>query len=248
MTDWPAPGPAVQSVLAVALHPDDLESWCGGTLARFVADGARVAYLVVTSGDKGSADPRADPRAVAARREAEQIEAARLLGVRDVTFLRYGDGEVEDSMALRAAIAREIRRWRPQVLMTFDPWAPYTFHHDHREGSLAALAAAFPMAASRGPLPGDGADERAAPHATEEAWLFNSPRANRVLDVTPFAPRKIAARLAHASQVGDASALTAAFTARMRATGEQINAAAGEAFHVVSFPRATNLDRQYPDL
>lgn len=245
MTARPALEPAVQSVLAVALHPDDLESWCGGTLARFVAEGTRVAYLVVTSGDKGSADPRADPIRVGARREAEQIEAARLLGVRDVTFLRCGDGEVEDTMALRLAIAREIRRRRPQVLMTFDPWAPYTFHHDHREGSLAALAAAFPLAGSSGPLSGDRAGERAAPHATHEAWLFNSPRVNRIVDVTAYAPLKIAARLAHASQVGDAGALTAVYTARMKAIGEQINAAAAEAFHVLCFPRATNLDRYH---
>lgn len=248
MTATPPLDPAVQSVLAVALHPDDLESWCGGTLARFVADDARVAYVVVTSGDKGSADPRADPRLVGARREAEQIEAARLLGVRDVTFLRYRDGEVEDTMALRVAIAREIRRHRPQVLMTFDPWAPYTFHHDHREGSLAALAAAFPLSGSSGPLPGDHASQRSTPHAAHEAWFFNSPRVNRIVDVTAYAPRKIAARLAHASQVGDASALTAAFTARMRATGEPVNAAAGEAFHVLRFPRATSLDRHYVDL
>lgn len=247
MTATPLLDPAVQAVLAVAMHPDDLESWCAGTLARFVAEGARVAYLVVTSGDKGSADPRADPRCVGARREAEQIEAARLLGVVDVTFLRYADGEVEDTIALRLAIAREIRRRRPQVVMTFDPWAPYTFHHDHREGSLATLAAAFPLAGSSGPLPGDRAGQCASPHSTREAWLFNTPRPNRIVDVTAYAPRKVAARLAHASQVGDASALTSAFTARMRATGKPANVEAGEAFHVLCFPRATNVDRHYLD-
>lgn len=248
MTAAPRLDPTVQAVLAVALHPDDLESWCAGTLARFVAEGARVAYLAVTSGDKGSADPRAGPRRVGARREAEQIEAARHLGVVDVTFLRYAGGEVEDTIALRLAIAREIRLRRPQVVMTFDPWAPYTFHHDHREGSLATLAAAFPLAGSTGPLPGDRADQCSTPHATCEAWLFNSPRANRIVDVTTYAPRKIAARLAHASQVGDASALTATFTARMRAAGEPANAAAGEAFHVLCFPRTTNVDRYYLDI
>lgn len=248
MTAASAPDLAVQAVLAIAMHPDDLESWCGGTLSRLVAEGARVAYLVVTSGDKGSADPRADPRRVGAQREAEQIEAARLLGVVDVTFLRHADGEVEDTMALRLAIAQEIRRWRPQVVMTFDPWAPYTFHHDHREGSLATLAAAFPLAGRPGPLPGDGAGQVAAPHATEAAWLFNSPRANRIVDVTAHAPRKIAARLAHASQVGDAGALAAAYIARMRSTGEPANVAAGEAFHVICFPRATNPVRYHLDM
>lgn len=247
MTGTPTLDPSVRCVLAVAFHPDDLESWCAGTLARFIAAGARVAYLVVTSGDKGTADPRANPATVAARREHEQLEGARVLGVRAVTFLRYPDGEVEDDLLLRLTIAREIRRRRPELLMTFDPWSPYTFHHDHREGSRAALAAAFPLAASAGPLTGQAGDQQLAPHGTREAWLFNSPRANRVIDVTNFAEARIAARLAHASQVGDADALRRAQEARMRATGASANFAAGEAFRVVTFPRATCLDRYYLD-
>ena len=123
--------------LAVAMHPDDLESWCAGTVAALTARGARVAYLVLTSGDKGSADPLADPRELAAVREAEQLAAAALLGVRDVTFLRYPDGEVSDSPALRRRIAAVIRRVRPDLLLTFDPWQPYAFHRDHREGRNA---------------------------------------------------------------------------------------------------------------
>ena len=136
----------VRSALAVAAHPDDIESWCAGTLAALKARGARVAYLLLTSGDKGSADPLAVPAQIAATREAEQLAAAAVLGVRDVVFLRRGDGTLADAPALRAAIATEIRRVRPDMLLAFDPWEPYVFHCDHRESALAGLAVAPPPA------------------------------------------------------------------------------------------------------
>lgn len=230
--------PDARRVLAVALHPDDLESWCAGTLARFVARGARVAYLVVTSGDKGSADPQAEPGRLAATREAEQLAAAALLGVHDVTFLRYPDGEVTDSLPLRAAIAAAIRRVRPDLLLTFDPWTPYTFHGDHREGSLAALAAAYPLAARPGPLPSPHAGAPAAPHATRAAWLFHTSRPNRYVDITATFDRKVAARAAHASQTGDVARLTDTFRERAAAIGAAAGLPLAEAFHEVRFPTA----------
>ncbi len=143
----------VRSALAVAAHPDDIESWCAGTVAALTARGARVAFLLLTSGDKGSPDPLADPRRVAEGREVEQRAAARVLGVSDLTFLRRPDGELTDDRPLRRAIAAQIRRVRPDLLLTFDPWRPYAFHRDHREGPLAALAAAF-LAARPATRPG----------------------------------------------------------------------------------------------
>lgn len=247
MTGAPPLEPTIRSVLAVALHPDDLESWCAGTLARFIAQGARVAYLVITSGDKGSADPQARPGLVAMRREAEQVAAARLLGVRQVTFLRYPDGEVEDTPELRYAVARAVREHRPELVMTLDPWAPYTFHHDHREGSHATLAGVYPLAGRPGPLPTETGVSGPPPYAPREAWLFNTPRADRFVDVSDVAALKVAARLAHTSQVGDAGALRASFAERMRLTGAPANLSAAEAFRTVRFPDASRLDRRHLD-
>ncbi len=93
--------PAGAAVMAIAAHPDDIESWCAGTLARAIDGGATARLLLVTSGDKGSADPADTAATVAARREAEAREAARRLGLADVAFLRHPDGEVEDSRLLR---------------------------------------------------------------------------------------------------------------------------------------------------
>lgn len=147
-------------IMAVAAHPDDVESWCAGTLARAIAAGADVRLLLATSGDKGSADPDADPAAVAALREAEARAAAARLGLAEVAFLRHPDGEVEDTRVLRGQIVACIRRWKPEALFTHDPerpWPPYLAHRDHRIVGRAALDAAYPLAAIRSASPSTAA-------------------------------------------------------------------------------------------
>src|SRR4051812_48010670 len=102
--------PGDPSIMAVAAHPDDIEAGCAGTLMRAIEGGATARLLLVTSGDKGSADPMTDPRALGMRREAEAREAATILGISEVAFLRYTDGEVENTKALLGDIVGWIRR------------------------------------------------------------------------------------------------------------------------------------------
>src|SRR5712692_9590632 len=85
----------IARILVIVAHPDDIESWCAGTVCRFTDAGKEVAYVLCTSGDKGTSDPTQTPQQVAAMREAEQIEGAHILGVEAVTFLRLPDSEVE---------------------------------------------------------------------------------------------------------------------------------------------------------
>ncbi len=120
-----APPPGVVSIMVVAAHPDDIESWCAGTLARAIDAGATVRLLLVTSGDKGSSDPADTAATVAACREAEALEADRRLGLAEIAFLRHPDGEVEDTRALRADLVALVRRWRPDALFTHDPERPW---------------------------------------------------------------------------------------------------------------------------
>lgn len=108
-------------IVAIAAHPDDIESWCAGTLARAIDSGAGVRVLLVTSGDKGLADPDADPMQIAEMREREASEATRRLGIAEVVFLRELDGEVENTRALRGEIVAWIRRWKPFAVFTHDP-------------------------------------------------------------------------------------------------------------------------------
>lgn len=108
-------------VLGVFAHPDDPEFFCGGTFARWAAEGAMITFLLATSGDKGSDDPEMTHERLAALREEEERRAAAVLGVHDVIFLRYPDGELQPTLELRREIARVIRIKQPDILVTGDP-------------------------------------------------------------------------------------------------------------------------------
>src|SRR3989304_365238 len=107
--------PTPERVLVVAAHPDDIEFGAAGTVARWIAAGAEVRYLLVTRGDKGSDDPATDPAALAGLREAEQRRAAAELGVASVDFLDEPDGQVEPSLRLRERVTRAIRAVPPEM-------------------------------------------------------------------------------------------------------------------------------------
>ncbi|HVC81653.1 MAG TPA: PIG-L deacetylase family protein [Chloroflexota bacterium] len=223
------------SLMAVAAHPDDIESWCAGTLARAIDGGATARLLLVTSGDKGSADPLDTATDVARRRERETLEAARCLGIAEVAFLRYPDGEVENTRELRAAMVAYIRRWRPTVLFTHDPehpYPPYLTHRDHRMVGRAVLDAAYPLARDRLSFP-EQAAEGLEPHAVSVVWLFSSARPTAFVDIAAGFERKIAARLAHESQTGDREALRQDWRERAARVGAEAGLGLAEAFVVL---------------
>jgi LmbE family N-acetylglucosaminyl deacetylase len=198
-----------------------MESWCAGTLARAIDAGATVRLLLVTSGDKGSSDPTVTSAAVSSRREREALEATRRLGIAEVAFLRYPDGDVEDSRMLRGELVAYIRRWRPAALFTHDPehpYPPYLTHRDHRIVGRATLDAVYPLARDRLCFPEQGLE----PHAVLDVWLFSSDCPTAYVDISAGFERKIAARLAHESQTADAEALKR----HWRERGARIGAAA----------------------
>lgn len=168
--------PGAGSIMAIAAHPDDIESWCAGTLARAIDNRATVRLLLVTSGDKGSSDPADLPATVAARREAEARAAARELGLSEVIFLRYPDGEVEPTHAFRGQLVEWIRRWRPEVVFTHDPEhpdPPYISRRDHRTVGRVALDAVYPCARDPLSFP-DQVEAGLQPHLVRQVWLFAS--------------------------------------------------------------------------
>ena len=221
--------------MAIAAHPDDIESWAAGTLARAVDAGASVRLLLVTSGDKGSGDPAADPAEIARQREAEACEAGRVLGLADVAFLRWLDGEVENTIELRRELVMWIRYWRPDALFTFDPehpFPPYTSHRDHRAVGRAALDAAYPLA--RDPLCFPEQHEQGlAPHAVRALWLFASTAPTHLVDIGKTLDQKIAARLEHTSQTPDREGLITSWRRRAAEIGAPAGLSAAEAFAVV---------------
>lgn len=221
---------ALERVQVIVAHPDDIESWCGGAVARFSSLGKQVAYVLCTSGDKGTSDPTQTPQQVAERREAEQLEAARVLGVEKVTFLRWPDSEVEPTLALRRELVRQVRVWRPDLVITHDPAPPYRLHPDHRAVGRATLDALFPCARDPLTFAEQITHEGLRAHLVPEVWLFASETPDIWIDIAEALPRKIQARLAHASQHTDPSELERNWQRRAAAVGAPLGLSAAEAF------------------
>jgi LmbE family N-acetylglucosaminyl deacetylase len=200
-------GPAdrrIRRALCIVAHPDDIEFFCAGTVLKLTGRGVAVDFVLATSGDKGTEDPDISGPELAARREREQLAAASRLGAERVEFLRHPDAGVVDTLEFRGELVREIRRSRPDLLLTFDPTPGYRQHPDHRAVGRVALDAAWPCARDRLTYP-----ELGPPHKTAEAWLFAGPDPRLVIDVQDVLEEKIGIRLEHESQTRSRAALRA---------------------------------------
>ena len=229
--------PSRRRVLAICAHPDDVESWCGGTLALLVERGCEVRLAVCTAGEKGSEDRRLTTAAVAETRISEQRAAAARLGISAVRFLNGKDGELEDTLNFRAQIVRLLREFQPACVFTHDPerpYPPYTTHRDHRVVGRAVLDAAYPAARDHHYFPEQIA-EGLPTHAVSQAWLFASLVATTAVDISSTLERKIVARLDHRSQTRDPDELRIAWRERAAAIGAPFGLAAAETFTVVQF-------------
>jgi LmbE family N-acetylglucosaminyl deacetylase len=222
-------------VLAVCAHPDDIESWCGGTLALLIERGCAVELALCTAGEKGSSDRAATPEAIAATRLREQREAAELLGISRVRFIGGRDGELEDNAKLRCQVVRLLREARPEVVFTHDPehpYPPFITHRDHRVTGRVVLDAVYPMARDHLYFP-EQVHEGLEPHEVSQVWLFSSTAATTAVDISTTLERKIDARLAHRSQTGDPEALRLAWRERAAAIGAPWGLTAAETFVVI---------------
>ena len=233
--------PTPERVLVVAAHPDDIEFGAAGTVARWIAEGARGRYLVVTRGDKGSDDPAADPRAVAVVREAEQRAAAAEIGVEGVDFLDEPDGQVQRSLRLRERITYAIRAFQPEVVMGHDPTVlfvnnEWVNHPDHRAVGEVTVDAVFPTA--RDPLNfpehlRDGLES----WKVAELYLWSTNEANQIVDISETLERKIAALAHHASQFHEFEETARWLRRRSEELGERAGYRAAEGFRRVMLAR-----------
>jgi len=203
-----APTPRnAERVLVVTAHPDDVDFGAAGTIAAWAKSGIEVAYCICTSGDAGGFDdtPRERMRVL---REDEQRAAATAVGVSDVTFLGYPDGRLTSSIELRRDISREIRRFRPDRVLTQSPeifWQRIIASHpDHRAAGEATLAAVYPDSRNPYAHPELLEDEGLEAWTVAQLWLMASPleRINNFVDVTDTFDAKVAALRAHRSQTG----------------------------------------------
>lgn len=219
-------------VMVVTPHPDDAEFGAAGSVARWVKEGKKVVYVVCTSGEKGTDDPAVNPADLAALREKEQEAAAALLGVSEVVFLRYGDQTLEDTPEFRKEIVRLIRIYRPQTVVTVDPYRRYIWHRDHRITGQVVLDAVFPYARDHLAYPELFA-AGLRPHKVGEILLWGSNEPNYCIDITATFVLKEAALRCHASQVGgDRWAPTAKWLReRAEEAARGYDFQLGEAFH-----------------
>jgi LmbE family N-acetylglucosaminyl deacetylase len=195
-----------ERALVVFAHPDDAEFLCGGTVARWTSDGVGVEYVCASDGSAGWNGPDLGREEIAAIREREMRDAAAVLGVKDVAFLGYPDGSLEANLDLRRTITREVRRTRPDVIVTFDPsrmWSgrSYINHPDHRAVGEAVLAVVSCDSPTRPQFP-ELLEEGFEPFEVPALWLATDPDgADHLVDISETIDRKIEALRAHASQL-----------------------------------------------
>ena len=193
--------------MVVFAHPDDAEFGSAGTVAAWVNEGTVVEYVCVTDGSAGSNEPGADRDELARLREIEQRAACEVLGVSGCAFLGWRDGEVEATLDLRRAITREVRRFRPDVLITPDPtrfWddeRTYINHPDHRAVGVASMAVVNPDAPTR-PQFAELLDEGLEPFEIKNLWISAyEGDADTYVDITTTIETKIEALRCHKSQI-----------------------------------------------
>jgi LmbE family N-acetylglucosaminyl deacetylase len=229
-------GSVPDRVMVVTAHPDDPEFGAGGTIAKLVREGREVTYVIVTNGNKGSADRAIMPERLARIREEEQRNAARALGVERVEFLGYEDGEVEDTRQLRLDVTRQIRRWRPDLIIAQSPERTYAnfhgWHRDHRITGGVVLDCVYPLARDHLSFPELLPEYE--PHNVHEVYLIQWEQPRLLVDITDTMDLKLQAITRHASQISDPSGLEARLRQRFAALGTPTGYDYAEGFdHVV---------------
>lgn len=193
-----------KTVLVVVAHADDMEFMAGGTIARMADMGYEIHEVIATNNERGTLEPDWSPRFTAEARREEARRGARVLGVSpQIEFLGYEDGRLSEVPLneLRERCMRAIRRVRPQVLFTWDPFAPYENHQDHRAVAWAAMEAAsfshFPL------YHPEHREEGLEPHYVGEQYYFAKvPRdVNKAVDISRYIDRKVEALCQHTSQM-----------------------------------------------
>lgn len=220
--------------MVVMAHPDDADWSCSGTVAKWCAEGWEVVYVLCTDGSKGSSDPEMTGEMLTKIREQEQRDAGKILGLKDVVFLGYPDAYLEPTLALRKDIAREIRRFKPDVVITGSPSRDieagfYIGHPDHFAAGEATLSAVFPTARDRLTFP-ELLEEGLEPHKVREVWISGGGKnSDQFVDVEAYMDTALEALKAHTSQV-DPEIAGEWFPQGRVSTGKKVGMAYAEGF------------------
>lgn len=192
-----------KSAMTIFAHPDDAEFTVSGTLAKWTRAGCEITLVLCTSGNVGTHDGQYTSASLAKTREKEQKDAAKLLGVKHSVFLRHDDCQLQPTLELRRELVREIRKYRPEVVICGSPngWlygSDYVNHPDHRAAAAAALEAVFPCAEMELLWP-----EAGLAHKVQAVYVGSTDDPDVWIDITDTLDLKLESLRAHASQMGD---------------------------------------------
>src|SRR5712692_3769651 len=230
----------IDRAMVIYAHPDDAEFGVAGTMAKWAKAGVELTYCMVTNGASGSQDPDMTREKLREIRYAEQRAAAKILGVKNVVFLGYEDGYLYPTLEVRKDVARQVRKFKPDVIVTMDPRfrvheIGYVNHPDHIAAGEVALRTINPDASTRQMFPELWKDEKLEPHKPKALFLQTFGESGTVVDITDVMETKIKALLLHKSQVGPEAEEFA------RMFGQQIGKPAGykygESFLVILLDR-----------
>ncbi len=236
----PEPTPP-ERLLVIAAHPDDIEFVCSGTVAKWVGKGTEARYVLATSGDAGTHQRGVTREELARTREAEQRAAARVVGVQEVVFLGYHDGEVVPSLELRRDLVREIRRFRPDIAICWDPTrlfvgGAYVNHPDHRAVAQAAIDALSPTSAM--PLSfAEQVDEQGLePYRVRHILVASTDYPDTWIDIAETVDLKVEALRKHVSQLDGRRDYEGLIRQWAVNTGAQVGIPYAEAFRQILRP------------
>ncbi len=199
-TEEPLGKDGALTAMVIFAHPDDAEFTCGGTVAKWCAQGWTVYYVLATSGDKGTHEEMG-PQQLAAVREQEQRDACRVLGVKEVIFLGFPDGFLQPDADLRGQVVRLLRRYQPDVVITWDGFRKNFNHVDHRAVGIAVRDAVYPAVRDHLYYP-EHAANGLPPHQVNEMLLAGTDEADYDVDISAYVETKMEAVLCHTSQLG----------------------------------------------
>ena len=233
----------IERILVIMAHPDDVDFGAAGTVAQWSRTGISITYGIVTNGDAGGFDPSIPRSEIPAIRQAEQRAAAAAIGVSDVHFLGYQDGDVTPSQDLRRDISRLIRQVRPQRMLIQSPdrnWERIPASHpDHMASGEAAIRSVYPDARNPFAHPTLLQDEGLEDWVVPEVWMMASPTPNHYVDVTDTFEDKMRAITSHVSQLPKPELVEERVRSWLTAAAYEAGLTEGrlaESFQVVTIP------------
>lgn len=201
-----------ERVMFVFSHPDDAEIYCGGTIARLVSDGKKIKLIKMTTGNKGSRQELISESELARTRENEDREALKTLGLTsdDSVNLNLGDGRVENNLKTIELLVREIRKFKPELIVTHNPEKVlirdldgffYVNHRDHRNTATSVIDASYPYSRDRLFFP-DQIEQGLGSHSTLEYLFVDSWGDVDIvgIEVSGYIDKRVEAIACHKSQ------------------------------------------------